>query len=370
MVVAISLGNFGALLLINSVALCLILVFSLKEWHLLALLLGYRVAHLPGHLPLNLVLDSVALLFGDTVALLPGNILTVFLRYILAVLLGHLVAHLLGLAVTLGGWYYRSYSLIDILALGNWHWTTDRLPNFSTFLLIFIISVGNLDSIALLSVNILAVLLLHVMALLHGNILALLGRNFVAYLSRLLPTFLTWLIPALFLSIFHNTFSLSNCCTLLLSNSSANFLMSILTLFLSNSVTFSFPDRCALLLSNSLTLLFILVLGNFLLHNLAHHVRCIMALFFLLQLTLVHCYVISFSFSSLLTNLFIFSFALFFMFSFTLFFRYFITLLIILSVTLFFMGGHFAWHLDSVALLPRLIPAFVLPDCGTGRYTT
>merc|ERR1711942_605444 len=62
MVVAISLGNFGALLLINSVALCLILVLSLKEWDLLALLLGYRVAHLPGHLPLNLVLDSVALL--------------------------------------------------------------------------------------------------------------------------------------------------------------------------------------------------------------------------------------------------------------------------------------------------------------------
>merc|ERR1711982_46224 len=241
MVVAISLGNFRALLLINSVALCLILVLSLKEWHLLALLLGNRVAHLPGHLPFNLVLDSVALLlvvvlcdlfvlcsalffvfcvalfFGDTVALLPGNILTVFLRYILAVLLGHLVAHLLGLAVTLGGRYYRSYSLLDILALSNWHWTTDRLPNFSTFFLIFIISVGNLDSIALLSVHILAVLLLYVMALLHGNILALLGRNFVAYLSRLLPTFLTWLFPALFLSIFHNTFSLSNCCTLFLS---------------------------------------------------------------------------------------------------------------------------------------------------------
>merc|ERR1711942_232360 len=234
-------------------------------------------------------------------------------------------------------------------------------------------------------------------------------RNFVAYLSRLFQTFLTWLIPALFLSIFHNTFSLSNCCTLLLSNSSANFLMSSLTLFLSNSVTFSFPDRGALLLSNSLTLLFILVLGNF-----------------LLQLTLVHCYIISFSFSSLLTNLFIFSFALFlmhslallgicsvtlliilsvtlfFMFSFTLFFRYFITLLFwnrlisgnfnsvtlfprlvvylsvihsitllfILSSTLLFMGGHFAWHLDSVALLPGLIPAFVLPDCGTGRYPT
>merc|ERR1711982_282624 len=177
MVVAISLGNFGALLLINSVALCLILVFSLKEWHLLALLLGYRVAHLPGHLPLNLVLDSVALLlvvvlcdlfvlggtlllvlsvalfFWYTVALLSGNILTVLLGYILALLLGHLVAHLLGLAVTLGRWHHRSYSLLDILALSNWHWTTDRLENLRAFLHIFIISVGNLNSIALLSVQ-------------------------------------------------------------------------------------------------------------------------------------------------------------------------------------------------------------------------
>merc|ERR1711982_309079 len=182
MVVAISLGNFGALLLINSVALCLILVLSLKEWHLLALLLGYRVAHLPGHLPLNLVLDSVALLlvvvlsdlfvlggtlllvlcvalfFGNTVALLSGNILAVLLGYILALLLGHLVAHLLGLAVTLSRWHYRSYGLLDILALGNWHWTTDRLENLRAFLLIFIVCVGNLNSITLLSVHILAVL--------------------------------------------------------------------------------------------------------------------------------------------------------------------------------------------------------------------
>merc|ERR1719317_914791 len=106
-VVARSLGNFRALLLSNSVALGLILILSLSDRHLLALLLGYRVAHLPGHLPLNLVLDSVALLlvvvlsdlfvlggalllvlcvalfFGYTVALLSGNILAVLLGYIL-----------------------------------------------------------------------------------------------------------------------------------------------------------------------------------------------------------------------------------------------------------------------------------------------
>merc|ERR1719186_471090 len=61
-VVARSLGNFRALLLSYSVALGLILILSLSDRHLLALLLGYRVAHLPGHLPLNLVLHSVALL--------------------------------------------------------------------------------------------------------------------------------------------------------------------------------------------------------------------------------------------------------------------------------------------------------------------
>ena len=47
------------------------------------------------------------------------------LRYILTVLLGHLVTDLLWLAVTLGGWDYRSYSFLHILALGYWYWTTN-----------------------------------------------------------------------------------------------------------------------------------------------------------------------------------------------------------------------------------------------------
>merc|ERR1719188_2351187 len=232
------------------------------------------------HIPLNLVLDSVALLlvvvlsdlfvlggtlllvlcvalfFGYTVALLSGNILAVLLGYILALLLGHLVAHLLGLAVTLSGWHHRSYGLLDILALGNWHWTTDRLENLRAFLLIFIVCV----------------------------------RNLVALFSRLIPTFLTWLIPALLLAIFHNTFSLSNSSALPLGNSSANILMSKRTLSFSSLLTNLLPDRGALLLSNSLALLFILVLGNFLLDSLALHVWCIMALFHLLQITLIFSY--------------------------------------------------------------------------------
>merc|ERR1712142_241277 len=38
-----------------------------------------------------------------------------------------------------------------------------------------------------------------------------------------------------------------------------------------------------------------------------------------------------------------------------------IALLLILSGALLFIGSHFVWHLDGVALLPGLIPALVLP---------
>jgi len=128
-VIARSLGNFRALLLSYSVALGLVLVFSLCNWHFLAVLLRHRVAHFSGDLLLYLVRHifalflifvlgdllvvgvalflvlSVALLLGMTGTLLSGNILAVFLWHILTLLLGHLVAHLLRLAVALGGWY-------------------------------------------------------------------------------------------------------------------------------------------------------------------------------------------------------------------------------------------------------------------------
>merc|ERR1712168_1008822 len=47
-----------------------------------------------------------------------------------------------------------------------------------------------------------------------------------------------------------------------------------------------------------------------------------------------------------------------------------IAFLFILSGALLFICSHFVWHLDSVTLLPGLIPALVLPDCGAGRYPT
>merc|ERR1719431_1774117 len=133
--------DFGTLLFSNSVALSLILVLSVCDWHLLAVLLGHRVAHLSGHLPLNLILYSFAFLLrvilGDLfvvggtlifvlcmtfllrnmLTLFPWNILTVLLGYILTVFLWHLVTHFLGLVVTLSDWDYSSYSLLYIMAL-------------------------------------------------------------------------------------------------------------------------------------------------------------------------------------------------------------------------------------------------------------
>merc|ERR1719289_806625 len=378
---------FGALFLSNSVTLCLVLVLSLGDRNLLAVLLRHRVTHFSGHLLFHLFLYglalllgvvlsdllvvggalifvlSVAVLFGNIVALFSGNILAVLLRYILTVLLGHLLAHFLGLAVALGCWDHRSYSLLHILALGHWYWTTYWLQNCVTFFLIFIIPVWNFDSMALL--------------------------------SRLIPALFTWLIPALLLSMLNNTFSLSN--------------------------------SGAHLLSNSLALLFISVLGHLLLDNpTVVHVRQIIALFFILKLTLVLSYIISLSFSCLMTNLLMFSVAhflifsltflgvfcvaflfvlsvtFFLIFSFTLLFSYFLTLLLwnrlspgnldsmalfswlvvhlsvpdsiallfILSGALFFIRSHFMWYLDCITFLSGFIPTLLFPDCITGRNTT
>merc|ERR1711931_486616 len=47
-----------------------------------------------------------------------------------------------------------------------------------------------------------------------------------------------------------------------------------------------------------------------------------------------------------------------------------VALVIILSVALLFSAGDSVRHLDSVALLPGLIPALFLPDCSAGRNTT
>merc|ERR1711973_921272 len=138
----------------------------------------------------------------------------------------------------------------------------------------------------------------------------------------------------------------------------------------------------------------------------------------MLKLTLVLSYIISLSFSSLMTNLLMFSVAHFlilslaflgvfsvtflfilsvtflFIFSFTLVFSYFLTLLlwnrfspgnldsmalfswlvvhfsVPHSSALFFIRSHLMWHLDSITFLSWFIPALLFPDCITGRNTT
>merc|ERR1711970_845756 len=101
------------------------------------------------------------------------------------------------------------------------------------------------------------------------------------------------------------------------------------------------------------------------------------------------------------TFLFILSVTFLFIFSFTLLFGYFFTLLLwnrfsprnlycmalfsrlvvnfsvphsialifVLSGTLFIIGSHFMWYLDSVTFLSRFIPALFFPDSITGRNT-
>merc|ERR1712168_1555826 len=191
--------------------------------------------------------------------------------------------------------------------------------------------------------------------------------------------------------------------------------------------TFSFSNSGAHFLSNSLALLFIPVLGYLFLDNPAVlHVREIIALLFMLQITLILSYIISLSFSSLMANLLMFSVALFLIlslaflgvfsvtfllilsvtflliFSFTLLFRYFLTLLLwnrfspgnlysmalfswlvvhfsvphsvallfIFSGALFIIRSHFMWYLNSVTFLSRFIPTLFFPDSITGRHTT
>merc|ERR1719153_2027546 len=215
--------------------------------------------------------------------------------------------------------------------------------------------------------------------------------------------------------------------TFSLSNSIADLLMSSGTFSLSNSLALFLNHRLALLFSNSLTFLLIPMLSHRFLNSFAvFHMWNIKALLFMNKLTLISCYIVSLCLSLCFTYLLMFSLAFFFIDSvallvmlsvalllvlsmtflfilcFTLLFRNIFTLLfwyrltpwnlhsmtffsrliiylsiinsialiVILSVALLFSAGDSVGHLNSVALLPGLIPAFVLPDCSAGRNTT
>merc|ERR1711922_89966 len=110
----------------------------------------------------------------------------------------------------------------------------------------------------------------------------------------------------------------------------------------------------------------------------------------MLQVTLVLSYIISLSFSGLMTNLLMFSVTDFLILllcnrlsprnldSMTLFSWLVvhlsvpdsIALLFILGGALFFIRSHFMWYLDCITFLSGFIPALLFPDCITGRNTT
>merc|ERR1711887_66314 len=97
-----------------------------------------------------------------------------------------------------------------------------------------------------------------------------------------------------------------------------------------------------------------MILGNFLLDSLTIHMGNIMALNFLLKITLVLCYIISFGFRSLMTNLLMFSVALVFIHSLALLGVSCVTFLIILRVTFLFIF--------SLTLFFRNFLTFLLRD--------
>merc|ERR1711887_127281 len=110
----------------------------------------------------------------------------------------------------------------------------------------------------------------------------------------------------------------------------------------------------------------------------------------MLKLTLILSYIISLSFSSLMTDLLMFSVAHFLILllwnrfspgnldSMALFswlvvhlsVPHSIALLFVLSGALFFIRSHFMWYLNCITFLSRFIPALLFPDCITGRNTT
>merc|ERR1719354_947576 len=231
--------------------------------YLSAFLPGHIITDLPGHLSLHFVLHSPGhllvfsftllsvfsgtTLLGDLLTFLPWHILALLLWHILAVLSWHLFALLSRLCVALLAWDNRSHWLLNLLALANWNRTTYWLVDSGALLLILIISVGNLNGLAVLS----------------GHIHTVLLRNLLARGSRFIPALLPWFVPAFLLAV-HIT-------TLFFYNSRA--------FPLSGSRAFLFITGAALPVSDCFTLLFIPVFSDWLLDSLATLFRRVMALF-------------------------------------------------------------------------------------------
>merc|ERR1719457_346102 len=172
--------------------------------YLSAFLPGHIITDLPSHLSLHFVLHSLAVLhrvvpghlfvfsvtflsvfsgttlLGNLLTFLPWHILALLRWHILAVLSWHLFALLSRLCVALLARDNRSHWLLNLLALANRNRTTYWLVNSGALLIILIISVGDLDGLAVL----------------FGHIHTVLLRNLLARGSRFVPALLPWFVPA------------------------------------------------------------------------------------------------------------------------------------------------------------------------------
>jgi len=265
------LGHFGTSLLFDRVATGLRLVACTCMGYLSALLPGHIIADLPGNLSLHFVLHSLAVLLrvvpghlsifsvtflsvfsgtallGNLLTFLSWHILALLLWHILAVLSWHLLTHLSRLCVALLAGDNRGHGFLHLLALAHWNWTAYWFVYSGALLIILIISVGDLNGLAVLL----------------GHINTVLLRDLLAGSSRFIPALLPRFVPAFLLTIF--------IAALFLYNSGA--------FPLSGSGAFLFIAGAALSVSDGFTLLFVPVFSNWFLDSLATLFRRIMTLF-------------------------------------------------------------------------------------------
>merc|ERR1719167_1737928 len=350
-----------ALLLSDSLTFLLSLVASLCHRHLLAHLPRLLCSHLLVLCGAFLFDVSFALLLGNILALLFGHLLALLPVYLSALLIRHLFAHLSLLLVAFVLGHQRRNRLLDILALPHGDQST-KVPGYLiAYLLLLIVSVG--DSFGR------TLLLRHFSALLFGHLLT--------HLTCFVPAFLPRLIPALLHTI--------NLHTLFFCDSH--------TLFLRNNITVIFILCRAFFLVGSVTLFFLLGFLHRLLNSLADFLLAVKTLLLVVKSTLVLCHIFDFCISRRFTHFIVDQVTLLLVVLPADLFLLDGALLLVLCQTLLLSGSralsvwHLSalllrhrldfWHLDSgalvmvvgggvghvdsTALLPRLVPALVLP---------
>merc|ERR1719167_1139760 len=362
-------GDLLALLLSDSLAFLLSLVAGLGHRHLLTHLPRLLCSHLLILCGAFLFDVSFALFLGHILALLFGHLLALLPVHLGALLVRHLFAHLPLLLVAFVLGHQRRNRLLDVLAFPHRDQSAKVPGHLITYLLLLVVSVGDGFGRTLL--------LRHFGALLFGHLLT--------HLTCFVPAFLPRLIPALLYTV--------NLDTLLLCDSH--------TLFLHNNITIIFILCRAFFLVGSVTLFFLLCFLHRLLNSLTDFLLTVKTFLLMVKSTLVLCDILDFSISRRLTYLIVNQVTL---------------LLVDLPADLILLGGAFflvlyralllsgsralsVWHLsalllrhrldfwhldsgalvmvvgggvghvDSTALLARLVPTLVLPYNFAHRMT-